>query len=75
MYRYTPPDRRKGHGGGSSSSSITLPLDAAFDIVNLLSAPRVEHERAFYCIENKSRRWCSLRDVGPGSWLERAMRR
>ena len=41
-----------------SNSGITLPpwyggggATTAFDNVNLLSAPRVEHERPFYCIE------------------------
>ena len=46
---------RGGHGGGSSSINITLSPAAeastAFDNVNLLSAPRVEYERPFYCIE------------------------
>ena len=44
-----------GHGGGSGSILITLSPGAgpstAFDNVNPLSAPRVEHERPFYCIE------------------------
>ena len=42
-----------GHGGGGSSSMFALAAGAttAFDSINLLSAPRVEYERPFYCFE------------------------
>lgn len=48
------PDHREGHGDGGGSSSM-LPLGAgattALEVINLLSAPQVEYERPFYCIE------------------------
>ena len=43
----------------------------AFDNVNLLSAPRVEHERPFYCIEEgqqespRRQQFATPRDVRP----------